>query len=112
MICLHCQKEIADYSNYCNFCGSKQKTPTSQGGRRLMRSSTNYKLAGICGGVAEYFNVDATLVRLAWALLTLIPGCVFGGIVVYLLGWLIIPKAPLALPPAPVSSAPISSSPA
>jgi phage shock protein C len=105
MICQNCQREISDYSNYCNFCGSMQKTPSSNAGRRLLRSSTNYKLAGVCGGLAEYFNVDATLVRLLWVLLSLIPGCVFGGIVTYLLAWIIIPKAPLALPAAPITSA-------
>jgi len=106
MICLNCQREISDYSNYCNFCGSKQQTPTSSASRRLMRSSTNSKIAGVCGGIAEYLNVDPTLVRLVWALLSLIPGCVFGGIVAYVLAWIIIPKAPLPLHAAPVSSEP------
>jgi len=107
MICLTCQKEISDYSNYCNFCGAKQQTPT--GGKRLMRSSTNVKLAGVCSGIAEYLNVDPTLVRLIWVLLSLIPGFVFGGILGYLLAWIIIPKTPPALPAAsatPMSSAP------
>lgn len=106
MICLNCQREISDYSNYCNFCGSMQKAPSNHAGRRLLRSSTNSRIAGVCGGVAEYLNIDPTLMRLAWVLLTLIPGCIFGGIVVYVLAWIIIPKAPLALPAAPISSAP------
>ena len=38
--------------------------------KRLYRSDTNYMLAGVCGGIAEYFNVDPTLVRLAWAVIT------------------------------------------
>src|SRR5579862_7021166 len=109
MICLNCQREISDYSNYCNFCGAKQQAVT--GGKRLMRSSTNVKLAGVCGGIAEYLNVDPTLVRLIWVLLSLIPGFVFGGILGYLLAWMIVPKAPLALPAAPLSSTPMSSTP-
>jgi phage shock protein C len=109
MICLNCQREIPDFSNYCSVCGARQHAVT--GGKRLMRSSTNYKLAGVCGGIAEYLNADATVVRLIWAILALIPGCVFGGIVAYLLAWVIVPKAPLALPPAPMSSNPISNSP-
>ena len=76
-----------------------------------MRSSINVKLAGVCGGIAEYLNVDPTLVRLVWAICLLIPGCVFGGILAYLLAWMIIPKAPLALPPAPVSNSPMSNNP-
>lgn len=38
--------------------------------KRLYRSSTNYMLAGVCGGIAEYFNIDPTLVRLAWVILS------------------------------------------
>jgi phage shock protein PspC (stress-responsive transcriptional regulator) len=104
MICLNCQREISDYSNYCNFCGVRQQSIT--GGRRLMRSTTNVKLAGVCGGIAEYLNVDPTLVRLVWAIVSLVPGCVVGGILAYLLAWMILPKAPLALPAAPLSSTP------
>ena len=36
--------------------------------KRLYRSSVNYMLAGVCGGIAEYFNIDPTLIRLAWVL--------------------------------------------
>ena len=34
--------------------------------KRLYRSSTNYMICGVCGGIGEYFNIDPTLVRLAW----------------------------------------------
>jgi phage shock protein C len=110
MICLNCQREIPDYSNYCNSCGAKQQQAVT-GGKRLMRSSTNVKLAGVCGGIAEYLNVDPTLVRLVWVLLTLVPGFILGGILFYLLAWMIIPKAPLALPPVSMSNSPISNDP-
>lgn len=40
--------------------------------KRLYRSSTNYMLAGVCGGIAEYFDIDPTLVRLAWVILSCI----------------------------------------
>lgn len=40
--------------------------------KRLYRSSTNYMLAGVCGGIAEYFDYDPTLVRLAWVILSCI----------------------------------------
>ena len=58
--------------------------------KRLYRSSTNYMLCGVCGGVAEYFNIDPTLVRLAWVILS-----VFGwgtGIIAYIIAAIIIPK--------------------
>ena len=59
--------------------------------RRLTRSTTDRKIAGVCGGLAEYFNVDATLVRVIWAILTIIPGCIVLGIVAYLVAWFIMP---------------------
>ena len=42
--------------------------------KRLYRSSTNYKLAGVCGGIGEYFNIDPTLVRLGWILFSVMGG--------------------------------------
>ena len=109
MICLNCQREIPDYSNYCSTCGSRQQGAT--GSKRLMRSSSNSKIAGVCGGIAEYLNVDPTLVRVFWAILSLVPGCIFGGMVAYLLAWLIVPKAPRPLPAVPMSNNPMSSTP-
>lgn len=57
--------------------------------KKLYRSSTNKMVCGICGGVAEYFNIDATLVRLALA-----AACLFGGIGIlpYFIAALIIPE--------------------
>ena len=43
-------------------------------GKRLYRSETNQMLCGVCAGIAEYFGIDPTLVRLAWVLF-----CVLGG---------------------------------
>jgi phage shock protein C len=60
-----------------------------------MLSSTDSKIAGVCGGIAEYFNVDPTIVRLIWAALSVVPGGFVGGILAYLFAWIIIPKGPL-----------------
>ncbi len=49
-------------------------------------------IAGVCGGIAEYFNVDPTLVRLAWIVL-IIMGVPFG-LIGYLIAWIIIPEQP------------------
>ena len=62
--------------------------------RRLTRSTTDRKIAGVCGGLAEYFNVDATLVRVIWAILTIIPGCIVLGALAYLVAWFIMPDSP------------------
>ena len=63
-------------------------------GRRLLRSRTDRQIAGVCGGIAEYLSVDATVVRLAWAVLTIIPGAIVLGVLAYLLAWFIVPPAP------------------
>jgi phage shock protein PspC (stress-responsive transcriptional regulator) len=59
--------------------------------KRLYRSRTKRIIAGVCGGIAEYFNIDPTIVRLLWLLLTLSGGT---GLVVYILAWVIIPEEP------------------
>jgi phage shock protein C len=64
------------------------------GGRRLSRSTVDRKIAGVCGGIAEYLDVDSTLVRLIWAVLTVVPGAIVLGIVAYLVAWFIMPGSP------------------
>ncbi len=66
-------------------------------GRRLVRSANDAKVAGVCGGVADYFGVDSTLVRVAWIVLSVMPGAVVGGLLVYLAAWFIVPKAPTVI---------------
>jgi phage shock protein PspC (stress-responsive transcriptional regulator) len=61
--------------------------------RRLRRSTTDRQIAGVCGGMAEYFGTDATLVRLIWVVLSIFAGAVIGGVIAYALAWLIIPRA-------------------
>src|SRR5882672_175629 len=59
------------------------------GARRLSRSRVDRKIAGVCGGLAEYFDADSTVVRLIWAILTVVPGAIVLGIVAYLAAWFI-----------------------
>ena len=59
--------------------------------RKLYRSKTNRQLAGVCGGLAEYFNLDATLIRVLFVVLAVLGG---SGIVLYLALWIIVPKEP------------------
>ncbi len=95
MNCPHCHREIADYSNYCYFCGSRQGLPASpSAGKRLMRSSMDIKVAGVCAGFAEYINADATIIRLVCVLVTLATG-IIPGLVVYAVAWAIMPVAPV-----------------
>ena len=54
----------------------------------LTKSLSDKKIAGVCSGVAKYFGVDPTVVRIAWALLVLLFGV---GIFLYLVCWLLMP---------------------
>jgi phage shock protein C len=60
-------------------------------GRRLTRSTAHRRIAGVCGGLAEYFGVDATPVRLLWIIFSILFGAVIGGVIAYLVAWVIIP---------------------
>ncbi len=59
--------------------------------KRLYRSRTNKQLAGVCGGVAEYFNLDPTIVRIIWLLLTLAGG---PGLILYIIMAVVVPEEP------------------
>jgi phage shock protein C len=62
--------------------------------KRLTKSTTNKMLLGVCGGLAEYFQVDATIIRLLWVLFSLCGG---SGVLAYLAAALIIPQGPETL---------------
>jgi phage shock protein C len=59
--------------------------------RKLYRSRTDRKLAGVCGGLAQYFNLDATLIRVLFIVLAVLGGA---GLVIYLAMWIIVPNDP------------------
>ena len=56
--------------------------------KRLQRSRTEKMIGGVCGGLADYFSVDPTVVRVLWVLLTLLGGA---GILLYVILWVIMP---------------------
>ena len=59
--------------------------------RPLRRSVANRSIAGVCGGIAEYFGIDPTVVRVAYAVASL-PGAIVGGALLYVILWAIIPE--------------------
>lgn len=59
--------------------------------KKLYRSRTNRMLAGICGGIAEYLNLDPTIVRIGFIIISLLPG---PSIIFYILAWIVIPEKP------------------
>jgi len=115
MICAHCQRDIADYSNFCYFCGARQHCAPGgppRASRRLMRSVVDRKIAGVCGGIAEYLEVDSTLVRLVWILLVLMPVPLVPALIGYFVAWIVMPQAPLPVTTTPPPHEPNSQSPA
>jgi len=71
--------------------GDDQPVPAADK-RVLRRSTTDRQIAGVCGGLAEYFQVDVTAVRLLWVIASIFCGVVIGGVIAYALAWLIIPQ--------------------
>lgn len=59
--------------------------------KKLYRSNHDKMIAGVCGGLAEYFEIDSTLIRLLFLALLIFGG---GGILIYLIMWIVVPKKP------------------
>ena len=104
MICTACQKVITDGSTYCYNCGAKQAgagpaqaAPGVHVQRKLMRSSTDKKLGGVCAGVAAYFDMDVTLVRVLWLVAFFFAGT---GFLLYIILWIVLPVETLYVPVA------------
>jgi phage shock protein PspC (stress-responsive transcriptional regulator) len=109
MFCPKCQKEVVEGSKFCYNCGAQlagQPAPSAGNygapSKRLMRSSRDKKVGGVCAGVADYFDLDPTLVRIVWLLAVFCAGT--GGLL-YLILWIALPLAPatpaLAVPGSP-----------
>ncbi len=101
MTCCNCRRDIAEGSNYCCCCGANQSASAAarpRASKRLMRSSVDSRIGGVCGGVAEYLDTDSTIVRLIWVLAVLFPGTLIPAVVGYFLAWIIVPRAPLPVP--------------
>jgi phage shock protein PspC (stress-responsive transcriptional regulator) len=70
--------------------------------KRVVRPQFDRKIAGVCAGLAKYFNADVTLVRLIWVVLSIYPGAIILGVIAYAIAWLVIPSEPL-VPMEPAS---------
>ncbi len=96
MFCNACGKNIPDDANLCAYCGRSVGYHAAQ--RRLMRPRAGRKVAGVCAGFANYFDLDATLVRLVWLVIVIFGGT---GLLAYIIGWIVMPEEPLtAVAPA------------
>ncbi len=109
MYCTRCGAQNADDARFCTACGASTELGGGAGSanagsqsypggaaysaaprKRLHRVMSDKKIAGVCSGFAEYFDLDVTLVRLIWIAMVLIPPSV--GMVVYLVAWIVLPR--------------------
>jgi len=93
MYCNYCGKVIQDDANVCAYCGTRVATVI--GRKRLVRPRAGRKIAGVCIGVSEYFDLDVTVVRLVWLITSFMTGI---GLLAYPIAWIVIPEEPLMLP--------------
>ena len=93
MYCNYCGKVIQDDANVCAYCGTRVGAVLAR--KRLIRPRVGRKIAGVCIGVAEYFDLDVTVVRLVWLIVAICTGV---GLLAYPIAWIVMPEEPLSLP--------------
>ena len=102
MDCTRCNRDISEDAAFCQFCGAAQRLPQRTDAsqkQHLRRSRVDRQLSGVCGGIARYLGADPVIVRVAWVVLTIVPGAILLGVLAYLVAWLIIPEAEPGLEP-------------
>jgi len=92
MACIRCQRDVPADAVFCPACGARQSADAGWGARRLVRIPSEQKIAGVCAGIADYLDVDVTLVRALWIVLSIVPGAIVGGIIAYVLAWMVMPE--------------------
>jgi phage shock protein C len=100
MYCNYCGKLIQDDANVCAYCGTRVGSVLAR--KRLLRPRAERKVAGVCAGFAEYFDLDVTLVRAVW-LISVFLG-VGLSLIAYVVAWIVMPTEQLMLP-APAAGA-------
>jgi len=90
MYCNYCGKVIQDDANVCAYCGTRVGGVLAR--KRLLRPRADRRIAGVCAGFAEYFDLDVTLVRLVWFFTAFLTGVGFLG---YVIAWIVVPEEPL-----------------
>jgi phage shock protein C len=91
MYCNYCGKVIPDDANVCAYCGTRVGGVAAR--KRLMRPRVGRKIAGVCAGFAEYFDIDVTLLRIVWLIVAIMTGV---GFLAYPIAWIVMPDEPVA----------------
>lgn len=89
MYCNYCGKVIQDDASHCAYCGRRIGSVIAR--KRLLRPRAGRKIAGVCAGFAEYFDLDVTLVRLVWLITAVMTGV---GVLSYPIAWIVMPDEP------------------
>ncbi len=100
MFCTRCGAKLDEAARFCSACGKPQGVAESwhpafaaneaNPPRKLRRIRSQKKIAGVCAGFAEYFDMDITWMRIIWVALLILPPSIGG--IGYLVGWLAMPK--------------------
>ncbi len=90
MFCTKCGVQLRDDDRFCCRCGARTAVGHAEVlARPLMLDKRNKKLAGVCAGLARYWEVDVTLIRVLWLAIAVTTGV---GFVAYLAAWIVMPS--------------------
>jgi phage shock protein C len=93
MFCTKCGTKLEDSARFCTSCGrpaTVEPVVSHAAPKKLRRILAGKKMAGVCNGFADYFDMDVTLMRLIWVGVTIVPPHI--GLFAYIVSWFVLPK--------------------